>query len=331
MAERALVTGAAGFIGSHAVEALLGRGWEVTGVDNFDPFYDPAVKRANLAAAAARPGFTLVEADVRDAPAMRALAERARPAVLVHLAARPGVRPSIRNPALYAEVNVAGTAAVLEAAHAAGVARVVVASSSSVYGNSDRVPFREDEPAVRPVSPYAATKRAAELLCEAFAATEPGVRLVTLRLFSVYGPRQRPDLAVHKFTRLIATGQPVPFFGDGSFSRDYTYVTDTVQGILGAIDRTAAAPPGHEVYNLGESAATTLTALVGLIERALGRRAVLQRLPAQPGDVERTCADISRARATLGYAPSVSVEEGIPLFVEWFRRSQQGAALPAGG
>jgi UDP-glucuronate 4-epimerase len=197
-----------------------------------------------------------------------------------------------------------------------------MAGSSSVYGNAAHVPFREDEAAVHPVSPYAATKRAGELLCETYASLHPDMRLVTLRFFTVYGPRQRPDLAIHKFTRLIAAGEPIPFFGDGSFSRDYTYVTDTLQGIVGALNRTVAMAGGHEVYNLGESATTTLSELVALIERAVGRPARLERLPAQPGDVERTFADISKARTHLGYAPSVPIERGIPLFVEWFRRAQ---------
>jgi UDP-glucuronate 4-epimerase len=326
VAERVLVTGAAGFIGSHAVESLLSRGCEVLGVDNFDPFYDPATKRANLAAAAAEPRFELLEADIRDAAAMEGAVSRFRPDVIVHLAARAGVRPSIQDPALYADVNVTGTTVLLEAARKGGVERFVMAGSSSVYGDASTPPFREDEAAVNPVSPYAATKRAGELLCETYAALNPKMRIVTLRFFTVYGPRQRPDLAIHKFTRLIAAGEPIPFFGDGSFSRDYTYVTDTLQGIHGAIARTAAIPGGHEIYNLGESATTTLSELVALIERALGTRATLHRLPAQPGDVVRTFADISRARANLGYAPEVPIERGIPLFVEWFRRARRDAA-----
>jgi UDP-glucuronate 4-epimerase len=329
--ERVLVTGAAGFIGSHTVEALLARGDTVVGVDSFDDFYDPAVKRANLADAMRHARFELREADIRDAAAMNALVERFRPDAIVHLAARAGVRPSIEAPALYADVNVVGTTVLLEAARRRGVRRMVLAGSSSVYGSSERVPFREDEPAVHPVSPYAATKRACELLCETYAALDRQLRMITLRFFTVYGPRQRPDLAIHKFTRLIAAGRPIPVFGDGSHSRDYTYVTDTLQGVLAAVDRTVTMPPGHEVYNLGESAATTLSELVSLIERALGHRATIERLPAQPGDVPRTFADISRARAVLGYAPTVPVEVGIPLFVEWFRRTQRAGEPAAAG
>ena len=328
MAERVLVTGAAGFIGSHTVDALLARGDEVMGLDNFDAFYEPAIKRANLRGASAHPSFRLVEGDIRDEQAMRRLLGETRPGVLVHLAARAGVRPSIEQPALYADVNVVGTTVLLEAARAHGVNRVVVASSSSVYGNAARTPFSEDDPCVHPVSPYAATKRAAELVCDTYATLYPQLRIISLRFFTVYGPRQRPDLAIHKFTRLMAAGKPIPFFGDGSYSRDYTYVTDTLQGVLGAIDRTRDVPLRHEIYNLGESATTTLTHLVEMIQQAVGQRAELNRLPAQPGDVEHTFADIARARERLGYAPAVPIEEGIPMFVEWFRRSN--ATVEAG-
>ncbi|HEX6534974.1 MAG TPA: GDP-mannose 4,6-dehydratase [Gemmatimonadaceae bacterium] len=319
MTERVLVTGAAGFIGSHLVDALLARGCAVTGLDNLDPFYDPAVKRENLADAGAHPAFELVEGDVRDADLVGALVARVRPDAIVHLAARAGVRPSIEQPASYADVNVRGTTVVLEAARAARISRLVVASSSSVYGDSSRPPFREDDPAIRPVSPYAATKRAGELLCETFSTLEPWMRIISLRFFTVYGPRQRPDLAIHKFTRLIDAGCPIPFFGDGSTSRDYTYITDILGGVLGAIDRTREVPVRHEIINLGESATTTLSELVTHIEQALGRRAVLEHHPPQPGDVRCTYADITRARTLLGYAPAVPVREGIPRFVAWFR------------
>jgi UDP-glucuronate 4-epimerase len=318
--ERVLVTGAAGFIGSHTVEALLARGDTVTGIDNFDPFYAESIKRRNLSAALANPRFELVEADIRDAARMREVIGRVKPDVLVHLAARAGVRPSIEQPVLYSEVNVTGTTVLLEAARQAGLRRIVFASSSSVYGNAESVPFRESDPTPKPVSPYAATKRSCELLCETYASLDREMRIISLRFFTVYGPRQRPDLAIHKFTRLISAGEPIPFFGDGSYSRDYTYVTDTLQGVLGAVDRTATMTPGHEIYNLGESATTTLSELVRLIEAAVGKPAVLNRLPEQPGDVRRTYADVTRAREALGYAPQVPIEQGIPMFVEWFRR-----------
>ncbi len=326
MAEKVIVTGAAGFIGSHVVEALLARGDVVVGIDNFDSFYDPDLKRANLAEAMLHPSFELVEGDVRDAPAMRRVIDAFHPDALVHLAARAGVRPSIQDPALYAAVNVLGTTVLLDAARAAKISRLVLASSSSVYGNDATAPFREDDPALRPISPYAATKRAAELMCETYAGLCDWMRIISLRFFTVYGPRQRPDLAIHSFTRRILAGDPVPFFGDGTAERDYTYITDTVQGVLGAIDRTRSAKPGHEIFNLGESAATSLSTLVQLIEQATGRSARLERLPAQPGDVRRTLADITRAREHLGYAPSVHVKDGIPRFVAWFRESGIGAA-----
>ena len=325
MSQRALVTGAAGFIGSHIVEALLARGYAVTGIDNFDPFYAPAIKRRNLQPAQEHEAFTFVEQDIRDAPALRALVATSRPDVVVHLAARAGVRPSIADPVLYSDVNVTGTAALLEAAKQAGITRVVNASSSSVYGNAAEVPFRESERTLVPVSPYAATKRSGELLCETFASLEKNLRVISLRFFTVYGPRQRPDLAIHKFTRLISAGEPIPFFGDGTFSRDYTYVSDTVQGVIGAVERTGVMNSGHEIYNLGESATTTLSELVRLIERAVGRPAILQRLPEQPGDVRQTFADVTRARDFLGYSPGIPIEQGIPMFVDWFRREGVGA------
>ena len=327
MAERVLVTGAAGFIGSHLVDALLARGDRVLGVDNFDDFYDPAIKRANIAGARCSSAFTMAEADVRDPAALGAAMDTIEPDVVVHMAARAGVRPSIAAPALYADVNVRGTAALLDAARARGISRAVVASSSSVYGNASRVPFSEDDAAISPVSPYAATKRAAELLCETFAGLEPRLRIVSLRFFTVYGPRQRPDLAIHKFAALISSGRPIPVYGDGSSSRDYTYVTDTVQGVLGAIERTRDPEVRHEVYNLGESQTTTLSELIALLEDALGRKAMIDRLPPQAGDVSCTFADISRARDTLGYAPAVPIRDGIPRFVAWFRDTAgRGAA-----
>jgi UDP-glucuronate 4-epimerase len=305
----------------------LARGDTVVGIDNFDSFYDPDIKRANLADAMLHPSFELVEADVRDAPAMRGVIDAFHPDAIVHLAARAGVRPSIQDPALYAAVNVLGTTVVLDAARAAKLSRIVVASSSSVYGDDATPPFREDEPAIMPISPYAATKRAAELICGTYAGLCPWMRIISLRFFTVYGPRQRPDLAIHSFTRRIMAGQPVPFFGDGTAERDYTYITDTLQGVLGAIDRTRTSAPGHEIFNLGESAVTSLSALVQLIENAVGRKAVLDRLPAQPGDVRRTLADISKARTHLGYAPSVQVGDGIPRFVAWFRESGMSAGI----
>jgi UDP-glucuronate 4-epimerase len=323
-----VVTGAAGFIGSHVVESLLAAGHQVTGLDNFDDFYPRALKEANLAAARAAGGFRLVEGDVRDGALLAGLL---RPeTVVVHLAARAGVRPSILQPELYASVNLLGTATVLEAAREAGVRRVVFAGSSSVYGDSAPVPFREDWPAIAPISPYAATKRGGELLCAAYAHLQP-MRIIALRFFTVYGPRQRPDLAIRRFTQLIAEGRPVPFFGDGSTERDYTYIDDIVGGVRGAVAWTGAASEGgvFEVVNLGESRTTRLDRLVELIAAALAAEGLpaapqLERRPPQPGDVQRTCADVTKARRLLGYAPATTVEEGIPRFVRWYRKEVHG-------
>jgi UDP-glucuronate 4-epimerase len=240
--------------------------------------------------------------------------------VIVHLAARAGVRPSLEQPELYASVNVGGTTTVLEAARETGVRCIVFAGSSSVYGDTAPVPFHEDWPAVEPISPYAATKRACELLCGTYAQLF-GMRIISLRFFTAYGPRQRPDLAIHKFTRLMAAGRPIPCFGDGSTERDYTYVDDIVAGVLGAVDWVQRPGSGWEIVNLGESRTTRLDRLIELIGAALGVRPVIERLPPQPGDVRRTCADITKARALLGYAPSTAVEEGIPRFVRWFEET----------
>lgn len=324
-----LVTGAAGFIGSHVVEALLARGHRVVGLDNFDDFYPREVKERNLAAVLDAPAFQLVEGDVRDGQLLAGLLRAET--VVVHLAARAGVRPSILHPELYTSVNVLGTATVLEAARLAGVRRVVFASSSSVYGDSAPVPFREDWPAVEPISPYAATKRAGELLCATYAQLYP-LRIAALRFFTVYGPRQRPDLAIHAFTRRTAAGEPITLYGDGSTERDYTWIDDIVGGVLGAVEWTGAetGPRGAmEIVNLGGSRTTRLDRLVELIAAALAAEGLpaevrLERRPAQPGDVRRTYADVSKAGRLLGYAPGTPVEEGIPRFVRWFKGEIHG-------
>ena len=315
---RVLVTGAAGFIGSHVAEALVARGDEVVGLDNFDAFYPREVKQANVAALCRSPRFRLVEADIRDRDAVAGVMGAGT--VVVHLAALAGVRPSLEEPARYAAVNIEGTAVLLESARRAGAGRIVFGSSSSVYGDTAPVPFAEDWPALLPISPYAATKRAGELLCATFAQLY-GMRIMALRFFTVYGPRQRPDLAIHKFTRLIVRGRPVPFFGDGSSERDYTYIGDIVRGVLAAVDWTAGSGAGFEIVNLGESRTTSLDALVALIAGAVGREAKLERLPPQPGDVQRTCADVRKAGRLLGYRPSTTIEDGIPRFVRWFEET----------
>jgi UDP-glucuronate 4-epimerase len=318
---RVLVTGGAGFIGSHLVDRLLARGDRVVCLDDFDDYYDPALKRANLTAAHTNERFRLVEGDLLDPQTLTAAT--AQPLdVVVHLAARAGVRPSLDDPRLYYRVNCEGTAALLEACRAADVRRFVFASSSSVYGGNTKVPFHEDDPVEHPVSPYAATKRAGELLCHTYHHLY-GFEVVALRFFTVYGPRQRPEMAIHKFTRLIAAGQPIPLFGSLDSSRDYTYVDDIIDGVVRAIERTFERPTGvrprFRIYNLGESRTVPLGELVELIGRALGVTPHVDRQPAQPGDVAATFADVSRARAELGYDPRVPVEEGLRRFVAWLR------------
>jgi UDP-glucuronate 4-epimerase len=314
-----LVTGAAGFIGSHVTERLLSLGHAVTGFDNFNPFYDPAIKRRNLFAARQSSQFTLMEADLRDADALLDCTTRHPIDAVIHLAAMAGVRPSIEQPALYSAVNIQGTVNVLEACRAGGISRLIFASSSSVYGANREIPFRESDRVDHPISPYAATKKAGELLCHTYHHLH-GISIACLRFFTVYGPRQRPDLAIHRFTDLIEKGQPLPFFGDGSSRRDYTYIDDIVQGVLGALHWVeAGSAPRYDVFNLGESHTSSLDDLVRLLENALGKKATLKRLPDQPGDVPITFADVSKARQLLGYAPKVGMEEGLARFVDWYR------------
>jgi UDP-glucuronate 4-epimerase len=312
---RLAVTGAAGFIGSHVCEALIARGYEVIGVDNFDPLYPRAVKERNLAALATEPAFRLIEADVaRDALPLDGVG------AILHLAAKPGVRPSLEDPAGYMEANVTGTARLLEAARKAGVRRVVFGSSSSVYGDATPAPFAEDAPAATPISPYAATKRAGELVAHAFAHLYP-MRIVCLRFFTVYGPRQRPDLAIHRFTDLISRGAPVRMHGDGSSERDYTYISDAVEGILAALAWTEGSAPAFEVLNIGGGARVRLDRLIALIGAALGRAPRIERHPDQPGDVRLTAADLRRVERVLGYRPKIGIEEGLRNFVRWYEES----------
>ncbi|HUR93606.1 MAG TPA: NAD-dependent epimerase/dehydratase family protein [Gemmatimonadales bacterium] len=313
---RALVTGAAGFIGSHLVEALARRGDEVVGIDNFDGFYPRGMKERNLREIGALPGFRFHEQDMLDVDALRALLTP--DTVIVHLAAKAGVRPSLADPVGYAEANVSGTAAVLEAARRAGVSRIAFGSSSSVYGDSTPVPFREDAAAAEPVSPYAATKRAGELLLHAVAPIY-GFRSAALRFFTVYGPRQRPDLAIHAFARRMAAGETITLFGDGTQARDYTYCDDIVAGVLAAIDWTATAPLGMEAFNLGGNRSVRTGDMVAEIARALGLEPKLAWAPMQPGDVQQTAADLTKSGRMLGYAPKTSFPDGIRRFAAWFR------------
>lgn len=312
-----LVTGAAGFIGSNLIEQLLVAGHSVVGLDNFEPFYDPAIKRANLESLVGLGSFTFVEGDIRDRSALRRTFESREIDAVIHLAAMAGVRPSIRDPLHYSDVNLTGTMILLEEMRNRNVKRLVFGSSSSVYGGSSDVPFREDQAADRPVSPYAATKRAGEILCHSHHHLF-GLEVACLRFFTVYGPRQRPEMAIHAFTRQISEGQPIPFFGDGSSRRDYTFVSDIVDGVIAALDRAK----GYQVYNLGGSSTVSLAELVKLIEERVGRPAVYDRKSEQPGDVPITYADVSKARAEIGYDPKVDIRAGLDRFVEWYRATQ---------
>jgi len=317
---RILVTGAAGFIGSHVCEALLARGDTVVGLDNFNTFYDPAIKRANLHKCKADGCFSLVEADITERERMFALFQEPGFDAVIHLAAWAGVRPSIQQPLLYQQVNIEGTMNLLEAARRHGPSQIVFASSSSVYGNRTQGPFRETDPVDNPISPYAATKKAGELICYTYHHLHQ-MDISCLRYFTVYGSRQRPEMAIHKFTRLIDEGQPVPMFGDGSSRRDYTHVDDIVQGTLAALDRL----DGYHVYNIGGSQTISLKELILAIGKALGKAPIIDEQPAQPGDVAVTFADIARAEAELDYHPNFPLALGLRRFVEWFRAVPKNA------
>jgi UDP-glucuronate 4-epimerase len=311
-----LLTGTAGFIASHLAERLLEREDSVVGLDNFDDFYDPAIKEENLARARSWEGFSLVRGDIRDRELLAGLPDDID--TIVHIAARAGVRPSIRNPILYYDVNVTGTLNLMELARERGISRFVFASSSSVYGNNEKVPFCEDDPVDHPISPYAATKKAGELLTHSYTHLY-GITCICLRFFTVYGPRQRPDLAIHKFARLLTEGEPIPMFGDGTSRRDYTYVEDILQGTVGALDWVWRNDGAHEVVNLGESRTVDLREMISVLGEELGIDPRVQRLPNQPGDVERTFADISKARRLLGYDPQWEFREGVRAFLRWLQ------------
>ena len=314
---RILLTGGAGFIGSHLAEKLLERGDEVVCLDNFNDYYDPAVKRRNIAAVLEHPAYTLVEGDILDERLLDDVFEGHAFDAIVHLAARAGVRPSIQQPLLYEQVNVRGTQLLLEQARKHEIPKFIFASSSSMYGANKKVPFSETDFVDNPVSPYAATKKAGELICYTYHHLYD-LSCSCLRFFTVYGPRQRPDMAIHKFTRLIDAGEPVPMFGDGSSRRDYTYIDDVLQGVLRSIDRCE----GYEVYNLGESRTIALRELIEKLEKLLGKKAIIQQLPPQPGDVPITYADISKARKKLNYNPKFPIEKGLEQFVRWFKEQK---------
>lgn len=318
------VTGGAGFIGSHLVERLVRSGHGVCTIDNFNDYYDPELKRRNIDCAlktAAEVGrdLTVSEGDIRDVDFVRELMQDEAPDAVIHLAAMAGVRPSIEKPLLYEEVNVRGTLNLLEAARLAGVRSFIFASSSSIYGTCD-VPFREDAVTDTPVSPYAATKKGGELLCHAWHHLH-GLNIACLRFFTVYGPRQRPDLAIHKFTKLILEGKPLPFFGDGDTSRDYTYIDDILDGVERTLEWVVAPGSRYDIFNLGESEPVSLRRLVELIERETGKKANLEKHPVPAGDMLATYADIDKSRQVLGYNPTIPIEDGIARFVGWYRKN----------
>ncbi len=310
------VTGGAGFIGSHLIERLLDEGHQITCLDNFNDYYDPAIKRKNIEKATRNPHYQLIEANILDEKRLDDIFDQNKFDTVVHLAARAGVRPSVENPQLYQEVNIRGTMNLLELAKEKGIEKFVMASSSSVYGNNKKVPFSEADPVDNPISPYAATKKACELIGYTYSALY-NISVTCLRFFTVYGPRQRPDMAIHKFTNLIAHDREIPVFGDGTAQRDFTYYTDIIDGLVASIERCN----GYNVYNLGESRVVQLMELVALIEKNLGKKAKINWLPAQPGDVKITYADISKAKNELDYNPQVAIEYGVSQFVKWYKEN----------
>ncbi len=314
-----LVTGGAGFIGSHLCERLLNNKVHVICLDNFDSFYDPDIKIKNAEGMTKKfqDLFELVTGDIRNPDHLKGIFQKNRVDFVIHLAARAGVRPSIADPLLYQDVNIRGTIVLLEAYKEYGIKDLVFASSSSVYGENQRVPFSEDDLDIQPISPYGATKRAGELLCYSYHHLY-GMNIACLRIFTAYGPRQRPEMAIHKFTRLIDQGEKIPIYGDGSSRRDYTYIDDLIEGILAVIPHHK----GFEIYNLGESQTTSLIELIKLIEGALGKKANIERLEPQPGDVSVTYADVTKAKRMLSYQPKIKMEEGIKRFVEWYQKER---------
>lgn len=309
-----LLTGGAGFIGSHLTKELLDLGYAVICLDNLDDYYDPQLKRQNIRQFSADPNYLFIEGDIRDRTLLDALFRLYGCDTVVHLAARAGVRPSVQNPALYFDVNLNGTMSILDSMRQAGVNRLVMASSSSVYGDAERVPFKESDASDRPLSPYAASKRSAELLAHTYHHLY-GFAISCLRFFTVYGPGQRPEMAISQFTERVLSGMPITLFGDGTTARDYTYIDDITSGIIKAIDHL----DGFSVLNIGGSDPISLRDLVSLIERATGETALIDWQPMQPGDVERTYADVSLARKQIGYKPTVRIDEGIQKFVDWYR------------
>jgi len=308
-----LVTGAAGFIGSHLVDRLISLNEYVIGIDNFDPFYDKKIKLSNCAGFVNSPCYIHYDINIFEQKLLEEIFSKHKIDVVIHLAAKAGVRPSIADPTGYYNTNVIGTLNILEVMKKNGVKKMIFASSSSVYGNNNKTPFSETDTVDNPISPYAASKKAGELLCHTYHHLYD-FDIYALRFFTVYGPRQRPDLAIHKFSRLIRERKPIPFYGDGSSGRDYTFIDDIIDGIIAALERLK----GFEVFNIGESKIILLSQMISVLESALGKKAILERLPLQPGDVQLTYADISKARKMLNYQPKINFEDGIDEFVRWF-------------
>ena len=318
MVLKIFITGIAGFIGSHTGERLINEGHHVIGIDNFDPFYPKSFKEFNLENLQKSDLFTFYNADIRDQNALKKIFETHQIDLVIHLAAKAGVRPSIDNIEDYYDVNINGSLALLEVMKSSGVKKIVFASSSSVYGNNSKIPFAEADVVDHPISPYAATKKSGELLCHVYSHLY-GFDITCLRFFTVFGPKQRPDLAIHKFTHLIDSGKEIPFYGDGSTARDYTYVDDIVDGVILASKNLS----GYKVYNLGESRVITLKELIQSIEKHTGKKALINELPLQPGDVEKTYADIAKAKTEINYDPRFSFDEGIKRFVEWYNLNKK--------
>ncbi len=318
MKKNILVTGGAGFIGSHLVGQLLAEGvWNVSVIDNFNDFYSPEIKRQNISTFVSNSDFKLYENDICDDESLHKIFSKNKFDVIVHLAARAGVRPSLEQPKLYAETNIRGTLNLLELAREFEIKQFVFGSSSSVYGERCEIPFSEKDKVAEPISPYAATKIAGEMLCHTYSHLY-NIRTICLRFFTVYGASQRPDLAIHKFAKLISEDKPIPVFGDGTTRRDYTYIDDIIQGVRAAIDYDKSM---HEVINLGESQTVELHELIGLLEKNLEKKAIIERKPMQSGDVPQTFADISKAKLLLNYNPQTKIEEGIAKFIEWFNKN----------
>lgn len=316
-----LVTGCAGFIGSYVTEALLAQGKTVVGIDNFCDFYNPQIKRQNIANALQNKHFVLKKTDIRNKEDLQQIFKEYRPKLVIHLAAMAGVRPSIEQPELYNEVNITGTLNILEAMKAFEVNKLVFASSSSVYGNNKKVPFAETDNVDKAISPYASTKKAAEVIAHTYHYLY-GIDMMLLRFFTVYGERQRPDLAIHKFTKMISEGKPIPFYGDGTSRRDYTYIEDIVNGVLMSLNYVENHENIYEILNIGESRTISLKEMVETIEKALNKKAIIDQQPMQPGDVTQTYADITKAKQLIGYEPKTDFEEGIAHFVAWYQNKK---------